>query len=297
LRAKETGKAERDRGGGQGTLYLVATPIGNLEDITLRALRVLGHVGLIACEDTRHTRKLLSHFEIKARLISYYDANERLRAAELVGRLQAGEDIALVSDAGTPGISDPGYDLVKAAAEAGIRVVPIPGPSAAITALSASGLPTDRFLFAGFLPAKRAAREKVLRELAPERSTLVLYESGRRLADTLSHMAEVLGPRLATVARELTKLNEEFIRGSLTDLAEGISSEPVKAKGEATIVVQGGSSGERKAGVSEVSDMLRTAIDAGLSVKEAVRDVASETGMPRREVYRLALALKKEEGP
>ena len=198
-----------------GRLYVTATPLGNLEDMTLRGIRVLREVSLIACEDTRRTAVLLRAHGITTPVTSYFEHNERWKGGKILEALRAGRDVALVSDAGTPGVSDPGYRLVRDARAAGIPVVPVPGPSAAIAALSVSGLPTDRFLFVGFLPAKAAARRKALEELAAVRETMVFYESPVRVVDALSDMAEVLGDREAFLCREATKLHEEYIRGTL----------------------------------------------------------------------------------
>src|SRR5690242_14159872 len=203
-----------------GTLYLIATPIGNLEDITLRALRVLKEVSILACEDTRQTNKLLQHFQIDVPTISYHEHNERERTEQLLERLAAGESIGLVSDAGTPAISDPGFILVREAIAKGIPVVPIPGASALLSALVGSGLPTEEFLFIGFLPARSGQRRKRLTELATIRSTLVCYESPHRITETLAEAFEILGPRRAVIARELTKLHEQFHRGTLEELQE-----------------------------------------------------------------------------
>lgn len=220
-----------------GTLYIVATPIGNLEDITLRALRILKEVDLIACEDTRHTRKLLSHFQISTSLTSYFEHNKIVKGERLLSDLTEGKNIALVSDAGTPGISDPGYNLVKAAVERGIPVVPIPGPSAAVTALAASGLPTDRFLFIGFLPQKEGKKRRLLESLKEEPGTLIFYESPFRLKKTLSLMTEVMGNRPVALAHELTKIHESFHRGRLGE--EFMSSLPAIIKGEWVVLVEG----------------------------------------------------------
>ncbi|HEV2763744.1 MAG TPA: 16S rRNA (cytidine(1402)-2'-O)-methyltransferase, partial [Pyrinomonadaceae bacterium] len=203
-----------------GTLYLVATPIGNLEDITRRALRVLSEVDLVACEDTRHTRQLLERYGIDRPTVSYHEHNEQERAAELASRLAAGESVALVSDAGTPAVSDPGFRLVRACVEQGVAVVPVPGPSAFVAALVASGLPTDEFYFGGFLPARTHARRARLEEVRALRATLVFYETPHRLAHALADALELLGEREAAVARELTKLHEEIVRGRLSELLE-----------------------------------------------------------------------------
>ena len=214
-----------------GTLYIVSTPIGNLEDITHRALRILREVNMVACEDTRHTRKLLNHFAIDAATISYHEHNERERADELCAMLATGKNIALVSDAGTPIISDPGFRVVNLAIEKGFAVVPIPGATAFVAALSASGLPSDQFFFAGFLPARRSGRRTKLEALRSIDTTLIFYEAPHRIAATLRDAAEILGLRQAVVARELTKLHEQFARGRLDELAEGLS-DGNQARGE-----------------------------------------------------------------
>src|SRR5215471_11558040 len=216
------------------TVFLVATPIGNLEDITLRALRVLKEVDLVACEDTRHTRRLLDHFNIRVPTISYHEHNERDRARQLVERAKQGEKIAIVSDAGTPSISDPAYRIVSAAIEAGVPVVPIPGATALAAALVASGLPTDSFFFAGFLPARRIARRSRLDELRRIGSTLVIFEAPHRIAETLRDAQEVLGDRRVVLGRELTKVHEEFIRGRLSEVREGLAE---VVRGELTLII------------------------------------------------------------
>ena len=230
-----------------GTLFIVATPIGNLEDLTPRALRVLGEVDLIACEDTRHTRGLLNRFGIKAKTISYHEHNERERAEELCKLLEAGSNIAIVSDAGTPLISDPGFRIVRAAIERGIQVIPIPGPAAFVAALIASGLPTDQFFFAGFLPARTTARRAMLAELRAIPATLVFYEAPHRIAATLKDALNVLGDRTAAVARELTKLHEEIARGSLSELAQRFST-GAPARGEMVLIISGANETEIRAG-------------------------------------------------
>ncbi len=221
----------------RGVLYIVATPIGNLEDITLRALRLLGEVEAIACEDTRRTLGLLARHGIRKRLISYYQPRENQRLPEIMGVLETGGDVALVSDAGTPGISDPGFPLIREALKRGFQVVPIPGPSAVATALSAAGLPTHRFLFLGFPPPKSGARRHLLESLREEPGTLVFYLPTRKLADFLAEVLEILGDRPAVVGRELTKIHEEFMRGTAAALIEKIGRKPVK--GEAVVLVQG----------------------------------------------------------
>jgi 16S rRNA (cytidine1402-2'-O)-methyltransferase len=220
-----------------GRLYVVGTPIGNLEDITLRALRVLGEVAAIACEDTRQTIKLLNRYGIKKPLISYFQPREGQRIPEILGLLEAGRDVALVSDAGTPGISDPGFPLIREALKVGVAVVPIPGPSAVTASLSAAGLPTHRFLFVGFPPPKAAALRRFLEDLAAENATLVFYLPTRKLSLFLAAVVEVLGDRRVVAARELTKVHEEFLRGSASELAAAIGGRELK--GEATVLVEG----------------------------------------------------------
>ena len=221
----------------KGVLYVVATPIGNLEDITLRALRTLGEVEAVACEDTRQTLKLLTRHGIRKRLISYYRPRENQRLPEILRLLESGRDVALVSDAGTPGISDPGFPLIREALRAGIRVVPVPGPCAATAALSAAGLPTHRFLFVGFPPPKRVARRKLLAALREEEATLVIYLPTRKLGEFLEDVRETLGDRSLVIAREMTKIHEEFIRGKVEDIQRRLASGEVK--GEATVLISG----------------------------------------------------------
>jgi len=220
-----------------GRLFVVATPIGNLEDITLRALRVLGEVAAIACEDTRQTLKLLNRYNIRKPLISYYHPREGRRVPEIIRMLKDGRDVALVSDAGTPGISDPGFPLIRAALKEGIPVIPIPGPAAVTAALSAAGLPTHRFLFAGFPPPKTTGLKKSLAALSREEATLVFYLPTRRIAEFLTAVIEIMGDRRVVVARELTKVHEEFLRGQASELAAGLSGRALK--GEAAVLVEG----------------------------------------------------------
>ncbi|MDT7540730.1 MAG: rRNA (cytidine1402-2-O)-methyltransferase [Acidobacteriota bacterium] len=282
-----------------GTLYLVSTPIGNLEDVTRRALRVLAEVDLIACEDTRHTRKLLDHYGIKTKTISYHEHNERERADELAARLAAGESIALVSDAGTPVVSDPGFRLVRAAITCGARVVPIPGATAFVAALTASGLPTDEFYFGGFLPARAIARRARLSQLRSVPSTLVFYEAPHRIAETLRDAREVLGERDAVVARELTKLHEEIARGRLSDLAEKFSGEHA-ARGEMVVVID---RNVIEDAASDQSDAKRESIaalvtalerDEGLDNRAALKRAARQLGLSRDEAYRRLVAERAE---
>lgn len=228
---------KRDSAAVPGTLYVVATPIGNLEDITLRAVRVLKEVEAVACEDTRQTAKLLNKYEIRKRLISYFQPKEKQRVPEIMSLLKAGKDIALVSDAGTPGISDPGFPLIREALKEGVRVVPVPGPSALAAALSASGLPTHRALFAGFPPPKSEATRKFLVSIKDEEATLIFYLPVRRIPEFLHLILETLGDRRTVIAREITKIHEEFIRGTARELLETASKRTFK--GEATVLIEG----------------------------------------------------------
>lgn len=280
------------------TLYVVATPIGNLDDLTLRALRVLRDADVIAAEDTRHTRQLLEHHGIPARgrLIAYHDHVEAERADELVLRIASGDSVALVSDAGTPLIADPGYRLTRAALLAGLRVVPVPGPSSPVALLSCAGLPTDRFTFAGFLPAKSAARQRAIAELADRTETLVLLESPHRLAATLADLATVLGDREAVLGRELTKRFEEVRRGTLTSLALRYGDDgDGEARGEIVLAIAGRSAGRAKDEEAEeqLDDLLRAGLDAGEPLAAVSRDVATRLGIPRRVAYQRGLALKE----
>jgi len=267
-----------------GTLYVVGTPIGNLEDVTLRALRVLAEVDVIAAEDTRVTRKLLARHEIHSRLISYHRHSPARRRDEILGRLERGEDVALVSDAGMPGIADPGHDLITACIAAGCDVVPIPGPTALATSLVVSGLPTDGFTFAGFLPRVRSRRRDALRELAGEPRTLVLFESPHRLVTTLETALEVLGDRRAAVVRELTKTFEEVLRGPLSEITETLRRREVI--GEVTVLIAGAQpdTGEPPAMEEAIAGVERL-VEADTSMRDAVRTVAQETGLSRRALY------------
>ncbi len=277
-------------------LYLVATPIGNLEDITLRALRVLRGCDAIACEDTRVSVKLLrAHGIARKPLLAYHDHNADEMRPRLLARMTAGEAVALISDAGTPLVSDPGFKLARDCAASGIAVVPVPGPSAVLAALCVSALPTDRFLFAGFLPSAPAARKTALRELAEVPATLVFFESPARLARSLSAMREILGDRPAAVARELTKMFEQTRHGTLSTLAARYEVEP-DVKGEVVIVVGPPLAGSPESGVERLDDMLRLALKSK-SLKEAVATVSAELGMPRRAVYARALVLKGRPDP
>jgi 16S rRNA (cytidine1402-2'-O)-methyltransferase len=269
-------------------LHLVATPIGNLRDITIRALETLAAVDLIACEDTRVTRRLLDHYGISTPLTPYHEHNAAAARPKLMARLRDGEAIALVSDAGTPLVSDPGFKLVREVREAGHPVLAAPGPSAALTALIISGLPTDRFFFEGFLPAKTGQRKARITELSAVAATLIFYEGGPRVAQSLQALADGFGPRQAAVCRELTKLHEEVRRGDLAALAQQYA-EGAESRGEFTIVVEPPADDE-VLDADAVDDMLRRALRQG-SVKDAVSDVAAATGRPRREIYQRALEL------
>ena len=274
-----------------GILYVVATPIGNLEDMSARALKVLQHVDLVAAEDTRHSGTLLTHFGIRAELISLHDHNEAERASALVERLLAGESVALISDAGTPLISDPGFDLVRAARQAGITVTPVPGASALVAALSVSGLPTDRFVFEGFLPAKAAARRERLAALAAEARTLVFYESVHRLKESLEDMASAFGSeRGAVLARELTKLHEGVREAPLQALLEWARSDPAAAKGEVVLMVAGATPAEGSALDAEAERLLKILL-AELPVKQAAALTAEVTGLNKNPLYQRALEL------
>ena len=273
-----------------GTLYIVSTPIGNLEDITLRALRILKEADLIAAEDTRHTQKLLTRYDIHAPLTSYHDHNKEEKAPVLVGRLLEGKNIALVSDAGTPGISDPGYFVINMAVAANIPVVPIPGATAAVAALSISGLPTDSFVFEGFLPSKHTARMKRLHELSAELRTMIFYESPPRIIAALQDMLTALGDRRAVVTRELTKVHEEVIRGALTEVLALITKG--STKGEFTIIVHGAEESPGQADVDPKEYLKNLMLHQGLSRKEAVARAAQDLGLPKKDVYRESLGLE-----
>ena len=274
------------------TLWVVATPIGNLEDFSPRAQRVLGAVDLVVCEDTRHTGRLLAAFGIKARLASLHEHNEEREVPGLLRRLESGENIALVSDAGTPLLSDPGFRLVRAAAAAGHAVSPVPGPSAITAALSVAGLPTDRFTFEGFLPAKAAARRARLEALVSEPRTMVLFEAGNRLAGLLEDAASILGAeRVAVVARELSKLHETLYRGALAELAVRVAGDADASRGEVVVVIAGLAEVEKAAGDAVLLARLLPELLQELPPSRAVRIAAKLSGVPRAEVYALALKL------
>ena len=274
-----------------GTLYLVATPIGNLADVTHRALQVLRDVALVACEDTRHTRKLLQHYGLYTKTVSYHEHNEQQRARELIELLQQGSDVAVVSDAGTPAISDPGFRLVRAAIENGVAVVPVPGPSALIAALVAAGLPTDEFFFGGFLPARSSARRARLSELRAVAGTLIFYEAPHGLAASLKDAYEVLGEREAVVARELTKVHEEIRRGRLSELAEHYGS--TKPRGEIVLLIDRTVLDQLPAAESShtsVSALVAQLEAGGLDRRAALKKAARELGLSRAEAYRQLIA-------
>ncbi|MBZ4687814.1 MAG: rRNA (cytidine1402-2-O)-methyltransferase [Clostridia bacterium] len=278
----------------RGTLYLCATPIGNLEDITYRAVRILKEVDIIAAEDTRHTKKLLNHFEITTPLTSYYRYNKEGKGKILLHRLLKGENIALVSDAGMPGISDPGYELVKLVVDSGLRVVPVPGVSAVTAALAASGLDTRQFYFQGFLPSKKKEREAELQKLKDYTCTLVFYESPHRIKDTLQSISTVLGERKTAVARELTKKFEEFIRGNLSQVIKHFEEEP--PKGEFTIVVEGSKlpEGPETVDIHILVEEVFQKVSEGANKKEEIKRIAREAGIPKRELYEAVLKREKK---
>jgi len=272
-----------------GTLYLVATPIGNLEDITARSLRLLAEVDLIACEDTRHTRVLLNHYQIKTKTISYHEHNEGARAGELCEMIEGGASVAIVSDAGTPGVNDPGYRVVRVAVARGLKIVPVPGATAFVAALVASGLPTDEFFFGGFLPPRAHARRARFAEVRALSATLLFYEAPHRIAESLADAREILGEREAVVARELTKLYEEFVRGRLSELASRFRAEGA-ARGEMVMVIdrtvietKTSDSDDRMTSVAERVAALEA---EGLDARTALKRAARELGLSRDEAYR-----------
>jgi 16S rRNA (cytidine1402-2'-O)-methyltransferase len=273
-----------------GVLYIVATPIGNLEDVTLRALRVLKEVDLIAAEDTRHTKKLLARYGIETRLTSYYDAIEGAKAAPLVKQLKDGKNIALVSDAGTPTLSDPGFRLVQEAIRAGISVVPVPGASALLAALCASGLATDRFVFEGFLPAKTRERRARLQSLSADARTLVFYEAPHRILAALGDMLEIFGDREAALAREVTKVYEEFVRGRLSEVLQAV--ERKEPRGEMTLVVAG-AAGENTPPEEAIEAAIGELLEKGFRVKEIAEVLGEKFSYPKKEIYRMVLERQK----
>lgn len=271
-----------------GKLYICPTPIGNLEDITLRTLRILGEVDLIAAEDTRHSIKLLNHYEIKKPLISYHEHNIRERGEELIQKLNNGENIALISDAGMPGISDPGQDLIRLAIEEGIEVIGLPGATASITALVVSGLSTNKFVFEGFLSSKKRDRIKELEALKIERRTIIFYESPHRILNFLRDCLEVLGDRKIALGRELTKHYEEIFRGTISQGIEKFESIPIK--GEFAIVMEGNTLEEEIIEI-DILEYLKVYMEEGLSKKEAIKKLSTEKDIPKNQVYSESLKL------
>jgi 16S rRNA (cytidine1402-2'-O)-methyltransferase len=276
-----------------GTLYVVATPLGNLEDITARALRILREVDLIAAEDTRHSRKLLAHFDIHTPLISYYDQIERERAVQLVEQLREGRSIALICDAGTPCIADPGYRLVRAAVEGGIGVMPVPGPSAVAAVLSVSGLPTDRFVFEGFVPAKASARRRFFEGIASETRTIVVYEAARRLSASLTDLIAALGSdRQVVIARELTKLFEEILRGPADELLSRLRND--QPQGEVTLIIAGATQPAPRISEEGLAAAIERLREEGRHTREIAEELAARYGCSRREIYE---RIVKPQGP
>jgi len=270
-----------------GTLFIVSTPIGNLEDMTLRAIRVLKEADIIAAEDTRHSRKLLTHFGIGTPMMSYWGEKEKVKAEEVMAHLMKGETVALISDAGTPGISDPGAVLIRRAIEDGVEIVPVPGPSALAAAVTISGLPTEQFVFIGFMPNKRSQRRKALEELASEPRTMVFYESPHRIFDTLVDIEEVFGSgRRAAVAKEITKLHERVLRGTLETILDAMETETIA--GEYVIVVDGAPEDEAMT-EDDAMERMRELVAGGASRKDASRMVADESGLSRKMLYNRSL--------
>jgi len=277
----------------QGRLFIVSTPIGNLEDITLRALKTLKEVDLIAAEDTRKTKKLLNHYQIRTPLTSYFDHNEFKKGKFLITKITNGNDIALVTDAGTPGISDPGYHLIQLALKNSIDFVPVPGVSAAITALSVSGLPTDRFTFEGFLPSSQKKRRIALEKNKYQKRTIIYYESPRRLLTTLEDLLEIFGDRLVTIARELTKLYEEVLNGTISEIFNKFKNQGL-IKGELTIIIGGykGISEDKDVSIQEEIKLYQKT--SSLPLKDIVRIISEEKGIPKRDIYQESLKLREQ---
>jgi len=273
-------------------LYVVATPIGNRDDITIRALNILGRVDLVAAENTRHTGRLLAHHNIKGNLISYHEHNEVKRTPELIHRLKTGSSVALVSNAGTPSVSDPGYRLVKEAIANNIKVIPVPGVSAAVTALSAAGLPTDSFIFVGFPAKKKAKRLKQLKELASENRTIIFYESPKRILTFMEEIIDAMGDRYGVLSREMTKLHEEFLRGFLSEIHYILNARPV-VKGECTLLVMGCEE-IKKVSLETIRNEINSELEkTGSRLSDIARAVAKKYGLPKNKVYDEALKLKR----
>lgn len=277
----------------EAVLYIVSTPIGNLGDITLRALEILKAVDLVAAEDTRHSKKLFSRYGIKTPLVSYYAAKEEETGEKVLNALRAGRNVALISDAGTPGISDPGYYLIRKTIDEGGRVVTIPGPSAIISALTLSGLPTDRFVFEGFLPVKGGSRKKRLDALVSEKRTIILYESPRRAGKTLKELLKYIGDRRAALARELTKIHEEVVRGRISDIIKTIEDRGLK--GEVTLIIAGQEK-EGREGVEkmDVASALESILEKGLSVRDAAEVAARQLAIPKRKAYQEIIRMRNK---
>jgi len=276
-----------------GALYVVATPIGNRDDITIRALNILGQVVLVAAEDTRHTRRLLAHHNIKCRMISFHEHNERKRTPDLINRLKAGSSVALVSNAGTPSVSDPGYRLVKEAIDSDIRGIPIPGVSAAITALCVAGMPTDSFVFLGFPAKKKARRLNQLNDLAGEHRTIVFYESPRRISTFLEEIIDIMGDRYGVLAREMTKLHEEFIRGSLSEILYSLNARPA-IKGECTLLVTGCEENKEVSLKTVRTEIIKALEKKENRLSEIAKAVAEKHGLSKNKVYDEAMKLKRK---
>lgn len=288
-------RAGQSQAEGYGQLHIVATPIGNMDDISLRALKTLKSVDYIAAEDTRHTGGLLKHHQIDGRLISCHEHNEKKRAPGLIEKLLSGQSIALVSDAGSPVVSDPGSYLIKAAIENGITVVPIPGASAAIAALSASGLPSDSFLFAGFCPRKSSKREKRLTDLSRYPETLIFYESPRRILPLMEQIIEIMGDREAVLSREMTKMHEEFIRGPLSRIVENLK-ERVSIKGECALIVEGRGEDDEAVSMESIQEELKAAMtNSDVKISQLAREIATRLSISKKMVYQEALKIKNSQ--
>lgn len=280
-----------------GTLFIVATPIGNLSDMTYRAVETLKQADLIAAEDTRHSGKLLAHYCIQTRMVSCHEHNEEKKSRQLISKLKQGLDIALISDAGTPAVSDPGYRLVSRAAQEGIRIIPVPGCSAAVAGLSASGLPSDAFLFLGFLPRKQKKQEEAVHQIKDAAATLILYESPNRIISLITTLIRILGDRNACLAREITKLHEEFIRGTLSDIRETLEGKSA-VKGECTLLVQGQTRSEQP-DADQLEAVIRQALlepgpEKQLSTAALSKEIAEQYRVPKKQVYDLILKFKDQ---